>query len=71
MKPATTKASHITDAAGWISENFNYSKTAVYKAPIASAHGPYTIVPGSTCERSALALPNKRWPWRARGWRRS
>jgi len=60
LKPATAKASHVTDAAKWISESFNYSRTAVYKIPIASADGPYTIVPGSAYDRSALALANKR-----------
>ena len=60
LKPAPAKASHISDAAKWISESFNYSRTAVYKTPIASADGPYTIVPGSTYERSALGLANRR-----------
>jgi S1/P1 Nuclease len=60
LKPATAKASHRSDAAKWISESFHYSRTAVYKTPIASADGPYTIAPGSAYERAAFALANKR-----------
>jgi hypothetical protein len=60
LKPATVKSSHIIDAGRWISESFAYAQSAVYKAPIASADGPYTIVPGSSYERAAVALANKR-----------
>jgi S1/P1 Nuclease len=60
LKAATVKASHVTDADKWLAESFNDSRTAVYKAPIDSADGPYSIVPGSLYERSAVALANKR-----------
>jgi hypothetical protein len=60
LQPAAVKTGHNTDADQWILESFKYAETAAYKTPIASADGPYTIVPGSKYERAALALANKR-----------
>jgi hypothetical protein len=60
LKPVMAKAGHVTEADKWLAESFSYSRTAVYRSPIASADGPYTIVPGSPYERFAVALANKR-----------
>jgi hypothetical protein len=60
LKPATGRASHITDTGKWISESFTDAQAAVYKAPIGPADGPYTIGPGSSYERTAVALANQR-----------
>ena len=60
LQTPTSKASKRTDAATWISESFTYARTQVYKTPIASRGGPFTIVPSSTYELAAQKLANKR-----------
>jgi len=60
LKPAAAKAGKNIDTTQWLAESLAYAKSEVYKAPIASGDGPYTIVPGSAYERRALALANKR-----------
>jgi S1/P1 Nuclease len=60
LKTPTIKAAHSTDTAVWIEESFAAAKVDVYRAPVASGDGPYTIVPMSLYETAAYRLAQKR-----------
>lgn len=60
LKSANPKAGHNTDVAGWVRESFDYARTEVYKTPIGSGDGPYTIVPWSTYDIRAHTLADRR-----------
>jgi len=60
LHPAAAKSGRNTDTATWIRESFEYARTKVYRDPIGAEDQPYTVVPGSTYERQAYELANKR-----------
>ena len=51
---------HITKTATWIHESFEAAQTDVYRAPIGTGDGPYTIAPASLYETQAFRLAKRR-----------
>ena len=57
--PPAMSASN-TKTSVWVRESFEAARTAVYRSPIGSGEGPYTIVPSSEYEAKATALARTR-----------
>jgi len=51
---------HKINTATWIQESFQAARTDVYRPPIGTADGPYTIAPSSLYETAAFSLAKRR-----------
>jgi hypothetical protein len=60
VKAPATKAAHNTSTANWVQESVLDARTHVYRSPIGSGDGPYTIVPQAAYEVSSYRLAQKR-----------
>ena len=60
VKPAAGKAAHNLDTAAWVRESFLAAQKDVYRPPIGSGDGPFTIVPESLYDRGAYRVAQKR-----------
>lgn len=60
LKAPAEKASRNISTAAWVQESFQLARTQVYRAPIATKDGPYTIIPLSAYETVAYRLAQKR-----------
>jgi hypothetical protein len=60
LKPAASSAGRNTDTATWVRESYDVARTQVYREPIGSGDGPYTVMPWSKYDRRAYELAQKR-----------
>jgi hypothetical protein len=48
------------DTTAWVHESFMAARMHVYRGPVLTGDGPFTIAPSSVYERSAYKLAGKR-----------
>ena len=56
LKAPGAKSIHNTKTATWIQESFRAARIDVYRAPIGTADGPYTIAPSSLYATAAFRI---------------